>query len=222
MADLPRADQQQPSCGDPDSSRFPLDTRIHGGPGSYQPGGDSARWYVDLTNDTDIACHDIHPVLVLVDRARNLQAAEVRTEFYDTVADSWHPVPFVRTDEDELIGVFGDGTPGFSVGARRTVSVQVRLAFGGAARTNSVVATTAVVQRKNADGDWVGRSGDYRFSLDPDAPTGGHAYTDATDSPFELARTGPPGHLRALGGAALALVLGGGALVAGARRTRLR
>ncbi|MGW7411390.1 hypothetical protein [Streptomyces sp. NPDC054863] len=213
----PRADQQQPSCGDPHSVDFPLGTRIHGGPGTYEPGGDSAEWYVDLTNDTGAACHDIHPVLVLVDRGRNLRPDHVRAEFYDTASGGRHPVPFVRTDEDELIGVFGDGIPGFTVGAGRTVSVRVRLAFTGAARTNSVVANTAVVQRKDHDGEWVGQSADYRFAVDRNALTGDGSYSQAAGSRPELAQSGP-GPLLGLGGTAAALLLGGGALLAGSRR----
>ncbi|MEU8886822.1 hypothetical protein [Streptomyces sp. NPDC048442] len=221
----PRADQQQPSCGDPRSVDFPLGTRIHGGPGTYQPGGDSAEWYLDLTNDTGAACHDIHPVLILVDHSRNLWPDHVRAEFYDTASDTWHPVPFIRTDEDELIGVFGtgggDGTPGFTVGAGRTASVQVRLAFTEAARPNTVVANTAVVQRKGKDGEWVGQSADYRFAVDPNILTGDSSYSEAAGSLPELAQSGPS-LLFGLGGSSVALVLGGGALVAGSRRTLMR
>lgn len=172
---------RQPStCGDPRSADFPLGTRIHGGPDTYRPGGDSAEWYLDLTNTTDATCHGIHPVLVLVDDGRNLAAAHARAEFYDTATDSWHRVPFLRTEEDELVGVFGEGALGFSVGAGRTVSVRVRLGFGEDARPNSVVATAAVVQRRKDDGDWVGRSADYRFAVDPDAETGTGAGTSTS------------------------------------------
>ncbi|MFF0743139.1 hypothetical protein ACFYVL_22375 [Streptomyces sp. NPDC004111] len=227
----PAADQQQPSCGDPRSPDFPLGTRVHGGPGTYQPGGDSAEWYVDLANTTDAACHDIHPVLVLVDGARKLRPEQVRAEFQDASTGVWHDVPALRTDRDEVIGVFGEGLPGFTVGAGSTLSVKVRLGFTEAARRNTVVANTAVVQRRGGDGDWVGESGDYRFDLDPDLPTGGGGdsggtggtgdggYAAGAGSPAELARTGR-GSVAGLGTAAVALLLGGGALVAGARRPR--
>ncbi|MFD3517225.1 hypothetical protein [Streptomyces sp. NPDC058657] len=229
----PAADQQQPSCGDPRSTEFPLGTRVHGGPGTYQPGGDSAEWYVDLTNATATACHDIHPLLVLVDSARTLRPEQVRAEFQDIGTGVWHRVPFLRTDRDEVIGVFGEGPsgeklPGFTVAASSTLPVKVRLGFAEAARTNTVVATAAVVQRKGDDGEWVGASGEYRFAVDPDAATGdsggstdtwGRPYAESAGSPAELARTGRDA-LPGLGATAAALLLGGGALVVGSRRMR--
>jgi hypothetical protein len=245
-AAAPVADQQQPSCGDPRSADFPLGTRIHGAPGTYQPGGDSAEWYVDLANTTDAACHDIHPVLVLVDSGRNLRPDRVRAEFQDAGSGSWHAIPFLRTDRDELIGVFGEGLPGFTVGADGTLSVKVRLGFAAEARPNTVVANTAVVQRKGDDGEWVGESGDYRFDIDPDLATGGTGstwdtgvpgesgelgesgesgesgdrdYAEGAGSPAELAQTGAR-PLLGLGGTAVAFFLGGGALVVGSRRMR--
>ncbi|MFI5809087.1 hypothetical protein [Streptomyces sp. NPDC051561] len=237
----PSADQQQPSCGDPGSADFPLDTGIHGGPYTYQPGGDSGEWYVDLTNTTGAACRDIHPVLVLVDKKRSLQAGQLRAEFQDAGTGTWHPVPFVRTDRDELIGVFAEELPGFTVGAGSTLPVKVRLGFTEAAGANTVTANTAVVQRKADDGEWVGESGDYRFAIDPDLPTEGPVdaadegnprgagdtgdagnsadrdYAEGAGSPAELARSGP-GPLLGLGSTAVACLLGGGALVVSSRR----
>lgn len=242
-AAAPVADQQQPSCGDPRSADFPLGTRIHGAPGTYQPGGDSAEWYVDLANATAAACHDIHPVLVLVDRGRKLRPDHVRAEVQDAGTEIWHAIPFVRTDRDELIGVFGEGLPGFTVGADSTLSVRVRLGFAGEARRNTVVANTAVVQRKGNDGEWVGESGDYRFDIDPDLATGGNEdagvpgesgeagesegrdYSEGAGGPAELAQSGMSTRLGrlgrpGLGGLAVACFVGGGALVVGSRRVR--
>ncbi|MBB6436951.1 hypothetical protein [Streptomyces candidus] len=221
VASVPRpvaADQQQPTCGDPHSADFPLGTRLHGGPYTYQPGGDSGEWYVDLTNTTGAACHDIHPVLVLVDDGRHLRPEHVRAEFQDAGTGAWHALRFHHTDRDELVGVFEETTPGFTVGPGRTLSVKVRLGFTGDARANTVVANAAVVHRKGDDGEWVGESGDYRFAVDPDEVTGGRAHSEGAGG-LELARTGQ-GPLLGFGAGAVALLLGGGSLVVGSRRLR--
>ncbi|MET9732962.1 hypothetical protein ABZZ79_20640 [Streptomyces sp. NPDC006458] len=165
-----------PACTAEDGRAFPLTTRIHGGPEAYEPGGRAGVWYVDLTNTTDRPCTGIHPVVVLADAERALRAAQPRLEFY---ADGRpHPVRFEITDEDELVGAFADdaaGFPGFGVGPGRTVTVKVRLALAGDAVANEVTATAAVVQRQDDDGEWVGRSNDYRFTVrdgpgDPEEP----------------------------------------------------
>ncbi|WP_434590045.1 LPXTG cell wall anchor domain-containing protein [Streptomyces sp. A5-4] len=154
-----------PSCGDPSSAGFPIDTRIHGGPATYRPGHGFEAWYVDLANTTTRPCRNIHPVVVLTDRARTLDPAQIRLEFHDPAADRWHPVRFEKTDEDELVGAFDDGFPGFAVPAGKTVPVKVRLAFTADALTGQVVANAATVQRQGDDGDWVGESNDYRFTM---------------------------------------------------------
>jgi hypothetical protein len=164
-----------PACAAPDAKAFPLTTRIHGGPGSYVAGGGYATWYLDLTNTTDRTCTGIHPVVVLVDDKRALTPAQPRLEFYDGASDGSsggsrqgqpHPVRFEATDRDELVGPFDDGFAGFTVGPGETLTVKVRLAVTSDAVPNQVTATAAVVQRRADDGDWVGQSNDYRFTID--------------------------------------------------------
>jgi hypothetical protein len=208
-----------PTCGDPESADFPLTTRIHSAPAAYRPGGDRTEWALDLANTTDTACRGVHPVLVLTDQARTLRPGHVIAEFF---ADGrWHTVPFVRTDRDELIGVFGEDLEGFGVGAGETRTVRVRLGFTEAAGVDDVVANAAIVQRLGDDGEWVGQSDDYRFriSLSADTPDSGDSYTAGAGSPHQLAQSGP-GSFLGLGGTAVTFLLGGGALVAGSRRMR--
>ncbi|CAM5340312.1 hypothetical protein GCM10010329_36510 [Streptomyces spiroverticillatus] len=205
-----------PTCGDPDSADFPLTTRIHRAPASYRPGGDSAEWALDLANTTDTACPGVHPVLVLTDEARTLRPGDVRAEYH--AGGAWHRIPFVRTDRDELIGVFGEDLPGFAVGGGQTQTVRVRLGFAESAAPGAVVANAAIVQRRGDDGDWVGQSDDYRFmisnSVDQES-----SYTAGAGSPHQLAQSGPS-PLLGLGDTAVAFLLGGGALVVGSRRMR--
>ncbi|WP_308402805.1 hypothetical protein, partial [Streptomyces sp. AC550_RSS872] len=169
-----------PSCVTDDRA-FPLTTRLHGGPDSYTAGGGFGTWYLDLTNTTGRTCTGIHPVVVLVDGKRALKPSQPRLEFYGTPKDSPegpvdagspagdHPlaVHFETTDEDELVGAF-DGFDGFTVGPRKTLTVKVRLAVTSDAVPNEVTANAAVVQRHDGDGDWVGQSNDYRFTIDTD------------------------------------------------------
>ncbi|MFJ4485906.1 hypothetical protein ACIP3D_26500 [Streptomyces longwoodensis] len=159
-----------PSCDAPDAKDFPLTTRLRGGPVAYEAGGGYGTWSLDLTNTTDRTCTGVHPVVVLVDARRALRPSQPLLEFY---ADGRpHPVRFQRTDEDELVGAF-DGFPGFTVGPRATVTVRVRLAFTSDTVPDGITADAAVVQRHGDDGDWVGQSGDYRFTVTGDpAPTG--------------------------------------------------
>ncbi|MFJ2773383.1 hypothetical protein [Streptomyces sp. NPDC087300] len=198
-----------PGCAAADSADFPIDTRVHEGPDTYRAGGPRRNWTIDLTNTTGDSCGDVHPILVLVDRKQGLRARQIRLEFHD--GTRWRPVPFERTDQDENIGVFGDGAPGFTVGPGRTVSVKVRLAFTADARPDRVVASAAVVQRRDDDGDWVGESNDYPFDIVAGGPR--------TPAAAQLAETGP-GAVLGLGATAGALLLVGGALVAGTRRLR--
>ncbi|MDO0933436.1 hypothetical protein QQY66_17730 [Streptomyces sp. DG2A-72] len=214
------------ACTASDDGAFPLTTRIHGGPASYEAGGGYGTWSLDLTNTTDRACSGIHPVVVLVDERHTLKPSQPRLEFYDGPRP--RPVRFEATDADELVGAFGgdhDGFPGFTVGPGGTVTVKVRLAVTSDAVPNRVTANAAVVQRHEDDGDWVGQSNDYRFGIDTDPePTPPHtdasAPAPARPLPFadELARTGlstPPG---ALAATVVFLLTTGGALFLVRRR----
>ncbi|MFE5894233.1 hypothetical protein [Streptomyces sp. NPDC056468] len=181
-----------PSCATDDRA-FPLTTRLHGGPDSYVAGGGFGTWYLDLTNKTGRTCTGIHPVVVLIDAERALKPSQPRLEFYGSPSGSPsssptggadggpdrarpHPVQFETTDEDELVGAFGGSGdfPGFTVGPRRTVTVKVRLAVTSDAVPNKVTANAAVVQRHEGDGDWVGQSNDYRFTIDADPADPAH------------------------------------------------
>ncbi|MEV8402520.1 hypothetical protein [Streptomyces niveus] len=174
----PGADRQ-PSCGRASDPDFPIDTRIHGGPDEYRPGGPAGTWSIDLTNSTDEVCHNIHPVIVLSDRQRALAVDQVRLQLTDDKG-GWRTMSLEKSDEDEMIAVVEGGFPGFAVPGRQTVTVRARLAFTDAAGANKVVANAATVQRRGGDGDWVGESNDYRFSVggggrdgaDPDTGTG--------------------------------------------------
>ncbi|WP_353942783.1 hypothetical protein ABII15_14755 [Streptomyces sp. HUAS MG91] len=202
-----------------DGARFPVDARIHPGPDTYHPGDGRRRWSIELTDTTGTGCTAVHPVLVLVDRNRELRPGQIRMEFHD--GTRWRPVSFEHTDEDENIGVLDDGFPGFTVGAGRTVTVEIRLAFTAAARPGRVVADAAVVQRRGDDGDWVGESGSYPFTIADDDTEPGSA-TDGTDPslPDQLAATGRDASLLGLGITACALLASGAALVLGSRRLR--
>ncbi|MEU1334282.1 hypothetical protein [Streptomyces sp. NPDC005865] len=199
----------RPTCSSDDSADFPIDTRIHRGPGTYRPGEGYRDWTVDLTNTTDESCGNIHPILVLVDRTRKLKPEQVQLEFHDGTRR--RPVRFERTGQGENIGVFDDGFPGFTVAPGRTVGVKVRLSFTSDTEADHVEATAALVQRREDDGDWVGESNAYTFDVEPDGP--------ATPTAEQLAQTGP-GTPLALGIAAGAVLLGVGAIVMTTRRMR--
>ncbi|MFK4064869.1 hypothetical protein [Streptomyces sp. NPDC029674] len=205
----------RPTCADEDRAEFPIDTRIRRGPAAYRPGGGPQEWTVDLTNATDEPCGNIHPVLVLVDAERTLTPEQVRLRFED--GKRWRPVPFEKTVKGENVGVFDDGFAGFTVAPGRTVSVKVRLAFTAGAGPNHVVASAALVQRRDGDGDWVGTSNDYSFDVT----------TGSSEEPFqalprlpELADTGRRTPIAPVLAAAAAAVIGGCALMLGARRLR--
>ncbi|MDV5145987.1 hypothetical protein R1T08_17670 [Streptomyces sp. SBC-4] len=133
---------------------------------------------------------------------------------------------------------------GFAVPSGRTLTVPVRLAFRDDTAPDEVVVSAAVVQRRGADGDWVGASGDYRLTVGPAAPDGSgtpEPTAEAAEPPArtpaepnvpkdpkdvtapspELARTGRESGQDALVLApfAAALVLLGAGLVRTARRT---
>ncbi|MEU0074247.1 hypothetical protein ABZ027_32635 [Streptomyces sp. NPDC006332] len=173
---------------------FPVRTRIHGGPDSYESGGGYGVWYLDLTNATRRTCGNIHPVVILVDQRRVLRPRQTHLEFYAGDPARPHPVRFERTDADELVGVFDgeekgdeetkkegerkgkegerDPFPGFTVAPGETFTVKVRLAVTSDAGPNEVTAGAAVVQRKEDDqddGEWVGQSNDYRFAISTEA-----------------------------------------------------
>ncbi|MFE5240108.1 MULTISPECIES: hypothetical protein [unclassified Streptomyces] len=229
----------QPVCGDPDGADFPIETRIHGGPDTYASGGGYGTWYLDLTNTTSEACHAIHPVLVLTDEDRTLTAEQIQLEFTERAhPDEEHRVSWESTDRDEQIGVFGsgeqdDGFPGFTVPARKTVTVEVRMAFTSDTRPGKVTAHAAIVQRRtardtaeqagNADGDWVGESVAYPFVIVEggiEAPEDTQDTRDGTGNAVpELARTGRDRTL-VTGLAAGAFVVAGAAALAYARRLR--
>jgi hypothetical protein len=168
----------RPTCAAPDTRAFPIKTRIHGGPDAYDVGGDFRTWYIDLTNTTAHTCGNIHPIVVLVDSKRVLRPEQTHLEFYE--GERTHPVEFEKSDQDENVGAFDDGFPGFTVGPGRTLTVKVRLSVtSDAAVPNDVVANAAVVQRHNNDGDWVGESNAYRFRIDDESKTSDGDVVDA-------------------------------------------
>lgn len=212
-AAAPGADQQ-PACGDPGAADFPIDTRIHGGPDTYASGGGYGTWFLDLTNKTSESCRAIHPVLVLTDEDRALTSDQIQLEFSErTHPGVEHRVSWQTTDRDEHIGVFGgegdDSFAGFTVPAGRTVTVQVRLAFTSDTSPGRITANAAVVQRqhsgsgksdsdavrKGADGQWVGESEDYPFTVIEDHGDGDEDGTDSgvTDEPDGSGVTGELG-----------------------------
>ncbi|WP_399885417.1 hypothetical protein ACGH7X_14610 [Streptomyces sp. BBFR51] len=224
-----------PACTAPDDHTFPLETRLHGGPAGYDPGGGYGTWYLDLTNTTSRTCEGIHPVVVLVDEARALEPSQPRLEFYE--GDRPHPVDFEKTDRDELIGAFDDGFPGFTVGPGRTLTVKVRLALTSNTAPGEVTANAAVVQRRGGDGEWIGQSNDYRFRVgtgtaaadesataqdtDPATPSVAATPDDqGTGIPFadELAGTGSGRLDTALAVTALLVAAGGTAVLLTRRR----
>ncbi|MWA11340.1 hypothetical protein [Streptomyces sp. BA2] len=178
---------QPPTCSDPSGDGFPIGTRIRGGPATYEAGGGYRKWSVELANTTRGSCGNIHPVVVIVDKERELRARQVQLEFHD--GTRWRPVAFERTDRDENVGVFDDGFPGFTVKAGRTLTVKVRLSFTSEARSERAVISAAVVQRRDDDGDWVGESEDYPFGIgmgdgggDGSGDGGGATGTDSDES----------------------------------------
>lgn len=210
-------------CTTPTPDGFPLSTRIRGGPATYEAGGGDHTWFIDLRNTTAHPCGNIHPVVVLVDGKRLLRASQPQLEFFEGPRSSRpHPVTFERTDEDELVGAFDDGFPGFTVAPGRTLTVKVRLTLTSDTAANDVVANAAIVQRRGDDGDWVGESNDYRFRIVDDG-AGGVVREERSARPSkagELARTGPespPGPSGGLLAGAL-LLAAGGVLFAVSRR----
>ncbi|MES5823524.1 hypothetical protein [Streptomyces sp. RG80] len=198
-----------PTCTTTDAGTFPLTTRLHGGPEAYEAGGGYGTWYLDLTNTTRQTCEKIHPVVVLVDKNHTLEPDQPQLEFYD--GGSPHPVRFETTDQDELVGAFGG--KGFTVGPGKSLTVKVRLALTSDAAPNAITANAAVVQRHNDDGDWVGQSNDYRFTVETETAPQPPPDPEA-DAPFdELASTGLT-PTRTFAAAALLLTTAGTLLLA--------
>ncbi|GAB2446586.1 hypothetical protein [Streptomyces incanus] len=184
-----RAEAPPPACATADEPDFPLTTGIHDGPESYRAGGGFGIWYLELTNTTDRACGGVYPVVVLVDDRRALRASQPVLEFYTEDRELPHTVRFETTDEDELVGALADdaaGFGGFTVEAGRTLTVKIRLALTSDAVAGEVVATAAVVQRREDDGDWVGQSDEYRFRIE----TGSRA-APGTNPAAEAEAAGP-------------------------------
>lgn len=182
---------QPPTCSDPSGEDFPIGTRIRGGPATYEAGGGYRNWSVELANTTRGVCGNIHPVVVIVDKERELRPRQVQLEFRD--GKRWRPVAFERTDRDENVGVFDDGFPGFTVKAGRTLKVKVRLSFTSEARSEQAVISAAVVQRRDDDGDWVGESEEYPFGIetgDGDGDGDGSGADGGTDANESAGRDG--------------------------------
>ncbi|MHC5902536.1 hypothetical protein ACVNF4_01260 [Streptomyces sp. S6] len=83
---------------------------------------------------------------------------------------------------------------GFSVPAHRTLTVKLRLSLTSDAVANDITARAAVVQKRGDDGDWVGQSNAYRFTVQAASGATAPASPHETGSPVaevhELAGTG--------------------------------
>ncbi|MFF0228506.1 hypothetical protein [Streptomyces sp. NPDC004629] len=219
-------DDPLPGCAGPEDRQFPLTTRIRGGPASYVAGGGSGSWYLDLANTTRGTCAGIHPIVVLVDDKHALKSSQPRMEFHDGARV--RPVRFETTDEDELVGAFqGDGFNGFTVAPGATVTVRVTLSVTADAEPETVTANAAVVQRRGDDGDWVGQSNDYRFTVaagrapTPTASGGGEDTGSSSAAPHaEAGQT--PGGLYGIGPAVLACAAAIGLVLSAAVALRAR
>ncbi|MFI0741678.1 hypothetical protein ACH4PU_26930 [Streptomyces sp. NPDC021100] len=230
----------RPGCGDAGRTEFPIASRLTGGPDVYERGADAPAWELELRNVTGQECRDVHPVAVLADGKRALRPEHIHLEFYDKEGARWRPVRFERTEEAENVGVFDGGSSGFhgfSVPARRTVVVPLRLGFTDAAPDGPVTANVTAVQRRGADGAWVGESGDYTFTVAPaptvPAPTASapapvrpgptpHAVPvpGRDPGPPVLAATGGSHTVPVLGAVACVCLAGGAGLLLWARRMR--
>ncbi|WP_171166234.1 hypothetical protein [Streptomyces sp. I05A-00742] len=219
-------------CADVAGPEFPIASRLSGGSDVYERGADGPAWELELRNVTGAECRDVHPVAVLSDRNRALRPEHIRLEFYDKDGARWRPVRFERTEEAENVGVLGgdaDGGPGgpagkapggkgkaspgfrgFAVPAHRTVVVPLRLGFTEAAPEGPVTANVTAVQRRGADGAWVGESGDYTFAVGPAAVPAPAPVTPGPTPPAVPAPGQDPGPpvLAATGGSYAVPVLG--------------
>ncbi|MBZ4319281.1 hypothetical protein [Streptomyces huiliensis] len=226
----------RPGCGEAGRTEFPIVSRLAGGPDVYERGATAPAWELELRNVTGEDCRDVHPVAVLADAKRALRPDHIHLEFYDKDGARWRPVRFERTEEAENVGVF-DGGPsgfrGFTVPARRAVVVPLRLGFTDAAPDGPVTANVTAVQRRGADGAWVGESGDYTFTVASAAapapvpvrpgPTPHAVPVPGRDpAPPVLAATGGSHAVPVLGTAAGVCLAGGAGLLVWARRMRRR
>ncbi|MCZ7460066.1 hypothetical protein [Streptomyces sp. WMMC940] len=191
-AERPSSSSRPAAISTRSSSRSP--PASCGGPEEYRAGGGAHEFSVELSNTTAQPCLNIHPVVVLAGQGRAIPPDRVRLEFYDGAAQMWRPVTIEKTDQGEAVGAFGAGSGGFaglSLPAGGTFSVRVRLAFPDRTTPpDAVVANAAVVQRRGADGDWVGESNDYRFVIVAPEPTGRPSESAAEP---EATRTRAPG-----------------------------
>ncbi|MFF5715950.1 hypothetical protein [Streptomyces buecherae] len=182
-----------PECGDASDADFPIGTTLHAGPGTYRAGDDWRHWRLDLRNTTRVACAAIHPVALFADQGHALRPGHLRVEFHDPYERRWRGVRFEATDQDENVGVFDGGSrrvvdggsrrevprfKGFTVPAHKTLTVRVRVRFAADAPAGPASAAVTAMQRQHQDGDWVGQSGTYRFTI---------------EAPGAAARTGEPG-----------------------------
>ena len=164
-----------PRCTAPARARFPLATRVSGGPVRYVPGGGPGTFRIVMRNEAHVRCAAVHPVLVLLDRRKELRPGRLRVRFRDPDG-TWRPVRFRHTGPGENVGVFAaPGFHGYALRPSGAVSVPVEMRFakgavgtGGAGGGNSVRASVSSVQRRGADGEWVGESPPYRFSVGED------------------------------------------------------
>ena len=154
---------------------FPVAVRIRGAPDTYRSGAPLREWAIDLENRTSAECRHLHPVIVLTDAGRSLRPEQVRLAFHD--GTRWRRATMTGTDQDEAIGVFGGSEPagparpapsafpGFTLPPGGTRTVRVRLALAAGTDPADVVAVAVLVRRHGVDGDWVGESGAYHFSV---------------------------------------------------------
>lgn len=220
---------RQPTCGKTSDPNFPIKTRIHGGPAAYLAGGDAGNWNLELTNTTREPCRTLYPVVVLVDRNHELTTSQVTLEIVDGEGRR-RAMTLETTEQDEIIGVLDDGSPGFAVPAGRTVTVRARLAFAARTPPNKVQVSAATVQRRGDDGDWVGRSDAYRLAIvdnaakaDRDNEVASGSGSAVAGTTRTLAGTGTgtgPGDLLGRLIAAGALLTAGAALITVLRRLR--
>ncbi|MFJ4983111.1 hypothetical protein ACIP9H_04885 [Streptomyces sp. NPDC088732] len=183
---------------------FPVRARLKDGPPAFVAGAAAREFRVELENTTGRARRDVHPVIVLVDRDRKLTARQVRLEYRTSATGGakgagrsggarWRPVPVAHTGNDENIAVVGEHDPGVVLPAHRTVRVALRLRFTPDAPPGPVEASATVVQRRGADGDWVGESAPYRFTVAPPGDGSGAVPPTAPGTPRETAGGPAPG-----------------------------
>ncbi|MGQ4515654.1 hypothetical protein [Streptomyces sp. DW26H14] len=209
-----------PACGNPAAHTFPVRTGLRGGPGTYEAGGGARTWHVDLTNTTAHACRDVHPLIVVTDSGRRLKADQVALRLADSHG-TLRAMPLHTSDEDEIIAVPDEDTAGFTLPAHGTLSLDASLAFAAGAPSGAVTVSAAAVQREGGDGDWIGESEPYRFTVvgggaGPAVPDGG-----ADPAVPQLAATGAAGVL-ARTALSVALVAAGAGLVVLVERRRTR